>query len=41
MGAAIKADHTYALHAKKNGHIYNSGKKYSGRITVIDIGIRE
>ena len=41
MGLAVKADFTYALHAKKNGHIYNSGKKYSGRITVIDIGIRE
>ena len=41
MGLAVKADFTYALHGKKNGHIYNSGKKYSGRITVIDIGIRE
>ena len=41
MGLAVKADFTYALHAKKNGHIYNSGKKYSGTITIIDIGIKE
>ena len=41
MGSAVKADFTYALHAKKIGHICQSGKKYSGRITVIDIGIRK
>ena len=41
MGLAVKADFTYTLHARKIGHILNSGKKYSGKITEIDIGIKE
>ena len=41
MGIAIKANYTYALHAKKIGHTINSGKKYSGKINVINIGIKE
>ena len=41
MGLAVKADFTYALHARKIGHILNSGKRYSGKITEIDIGIKE
>ncbi len=40
MGEAIKADDTYTLHAKKIGLTVNSGMKYSGKISVIDIGIR-
>ena len=40
MGIAIKADRTLILHAKKNGHVKNHGKKYSGKINVIDIGIK-
>jgi NAD(P)H-hydrate repair Nnr-like enzyme with NAD(P)H-hydrate epimerase domain len=40
MGEAIQANFTYTLHAKKIGHIVNPGKKYSGKISVIDIGIK-
>ena len=41
MGEAIKANLTYALHAKKNGHTIGMGKKYSGKVKVVDIGIKE
>ena len=34
-----KAHTTLALHAKKIGHTLNPGKKYSGKIIVVDIGI--
>ena len=40
MGVAIKANSTYALHAKKIGHSVNPGMKYSGKISIIDIGIK-
>ncbi len=40
MGEEIKADNTYTLHAKKIGLTVNAGVKYSGKISVIDIGIR-
>ena len=40
MGSAIKSDRTFALHAQKIGQIKNPGKSYSGRINVIDIGIK-
>ena len=40
MGEAIQANFTYTLHAKKIGHTMNPGKKYSGKISVIDIGIQ-
>ena len=40
MGVAIKANSTYALHAKKIGHTVNPGMKYSGKISIIDIGIK-
>ena len=40
MGTAIKANFTYTLHAKKIGLTVNSGMKYSGKISIIDIGIR-
>ena len=39
MGTAIKANFTYTLHAKKIGLTVNSGMKYSGKISIIDIGI--
>ena len=41
MGIAIKANFTYVLHVKKIGHTINPGKKYSGKINIIDIGIKE
>ena len=40
MGEAIKANSTYTLHAKKIGLIANSGIKYSGKVSIIDIGIK-
>ena len=38
-GYAIKANITLALHSKKIGHTLNPGKKYSGKIIVVGIGI--
>ena len=40
MGTAIKANSTYTLHAKKIGLTVNSGMKYSGKISIIGIGIK-
>ena len=40
MGEAIKANLTYTLHAKKIGLTVNSGMKYSGKVSIIDIGIK-
>ena len=40
MGAAIKANSTYTLHAKKIGLTVNYGMKCSGKISIIGIGIR-
>ena len=39
LGCAVKAHTTLVLHAKKIGHTVNPGKKYSGKIIVVDIGI--
>ena len=39
LGCAVKAHTTLALHVKKIGHTLNPGKKYSGKIIVVDIGI--
>ncbi len=39
LGCAVKAHTTLALHAKKIGHTLNPGKKYSGKIIVVNIGI--
>ncbi len=39
LGCAVKAHTTLALHAKKIGHTLNPGKRYSGKIIVVDIGI--
>ena len=38
LGYAIKADFTVAFHRKKVGHILGLGKKFSGKIKVVDIG---
>ena len=40
MGEAIKANSTYTLHAKKIGLTVNSGMKYSGKVSIINIGIK-
>ena len=40
MGEAIKANSTYTLHAKKIGLTINSGMKYSGKVSIVDIGIK-
>ena len=40
MGKAIKANSTYTLHAKKIGLTVNSGMKYSGKVSIVDIGIK-
>ena len=40
MSEAIKANSTYTLHAKKIGLTVNSGMKYSGKVSIIDIGIK-
>ena len=39
LGCAVKAHTTLALHAKKIGHTLNAGKKYSGKIIIVSIGI--
>ena len=39
LGCAVKAHTTLALHTKKIGHTLNPGKKYSGKIIVVNIGI--
>jgi len=38
-GCAIRANITLALHARKIGHTLNPGKKYSGKIAIVNIGI--
>jgi NAD(P)H-hydrate epimerase len=39
LGAAIKADYTVTFIAPKQGFFLNQGKKFCGRIIVVDIGI--
>jgi len=39
LGCAVRANTTLVLHSKKIGHTINPGKKYSGKIKIIDIGI--
>ena len=41
LGSAIKADFTITFHRKKIGHILGLGKKFSGRIKVMDIGFSQ
>ena len=38
LGSAIKADFTITFHRKKIGHIIGLGKKFAGKIKVVDIG---
>jgi len=38
LGSAIKADFTITFHRKKIGHVVGFGKRFSGRIKVVDIG---
>ena len=40
MGSAIKANLTLALHAMKKGHNLYPGNKHSGKIKIVDIGIK-
>ena len=40
MGEAIKANSTYTLHSKKIGLTVNSGMKYSGKVSIVNIGIK-
>ena len=40
MGCAVKADLTLALHSKKIGHNFFPGNKLSGKIKIVDIGIK-
>jgi len=41
LGSAIKADFTITFHRKKIGHILGLGKKFSGKIKVVDIGFSQ
>ena len=38
LGSAIKANFTITFHRKKVGHILDEGKKFSGKLIVVDIG---
>ena len=41
LGSAIKADFTITFHRKKVGHVLGSGKKFSGKLIVVDIGFTQ
>ena len=41
LGNAIKADFTITFHRKKVGHVIGLGKKFSGKIKVVDIGFNQ
>ena len=41
LGCAIKANFTVTFHRKKVGHILDLGKKFSGRLKVVDIGFTQ
>jgi len=38
LGCAIKANYTVTFHTKKLGHLTDPGKKFSGKLKVVDIG---
>jgi len=38
LGSAIKANDTVTFHKKKIGHIFGFGKRFSGKVKVMDIG---
>ena len=41
MGSAIKAHYTVTFHKKKLGHCINSGKEFSGKLKIVDIGFKK
>ena len=41
LGSAIKADFTITFHRKKVGHVLGSGKKFTGKLEVADIGFTQ
>jgi len=41
LGNAVKADFTITFHRKKIGHVIGFGKKFSGKIKVVDIGFSQ
>ena len=41
LGSAIKADFTITFHRKKVGHVLGLGKKFSGKLKVVDIGFTQ
>ena len=41
MGAAVRAHYTVTFHKKKLGHCINFGKKFSGKLKVVDIGFNK
>ena len=41
LGSAIRANSTITFHRKKIGHMLGDGKKFSGKLTVVDIGFTE
>ena len=41
LGNAIKADFTVTFHRKKIGHILSPGKEFSGKLKVVDIGLKK
>jgi len=41
LGSAIKANFTVTFHRKKVGHVLGSGKEFSGKLKVVDIGLTQ
>ena len=41
LGSAIKANFTVTFHRKKVGHVLDLGRKYSGKLKVVDIGFSQ
>jgi len=41
LGSAVKADFTITFHRKKIGHVLGLGKKFSGKLKVVDIGFTQ
>ncbi len=38
-GVCVKADHTATMALPKIGHFFHPGRRYSGEVTVVDIGV--
>ena len=41
LGSAIKADFTITFHRKKIGHVIGFGKRFCGKLKVVDIGFSQ